>query len=202
MTYRIEVPSKKSIADVFNRLAEHYDSWYDRNTELFEREVIAVPLPVKPSLEVGCGSGRFMERFKIDVGVDLSERLLKIARSRGCEVLIADGEQLPFRDNTFSSAYLIFTLCFLLNPESVLTEIRRVLRGDGMLTVCIVPRDSGLGMELSSKNSHFYRIARFYREQEVKEMLTKAGFKVTCTEKKQNQTFRERFRVFFSKAQK
>lgn len=183
MVYRIEMSGHESIADVFNRLAERYDSWYDRNAELFEREVIAIPPPVKPSLEVGCGSGRFMERLGIDVGVDLSERLLKIARSRGCEVLIADGGHLPFRDDSFSSAYLIFTLCFLQNPESVLAEIRRVLRDNGVLTVCIVPRDSGLGMEYSSKNSPFYRIARFYREREVEEMLIKAGFEVTGTEK-------------------
>lgn len=164
---------------VFDRLAERYDSWYDRNPDLFEAEVEAVPPPASPSLEVGCGTGRFMQRLGIDVGLDISASMLEIARKRECDVVLADGRHLPFHSQSFSSAYLIFTLCFLEEPERVLREIRRVLRPDGFLVTCIVPLDSGLGREYSSKNSPFYRIAKFYREQEVRSMLESSGFEIT-----------------------
>ncbi|WP_456477819.1 class I SAM-dependent methyltransferase [Geoglobus ahangari] len=168
---------------VFDRLAERYDSWYDRNPDLFEVEVKTVPPPSSPSLEIGCGTGRFMQRLGIDVGVDISARMLEIARMRGCEVALADGSSLPFRSEAFSSIYLIFTLCFLDEPGKVLMEAWRVLRPGGSLVTCIVPLDSGLGKEYSSRNSPFYRIARFYREQEVREMLESSGFEVTEVKK-------------------
>ncbi|WP_457590550.1 class I SAM-dependent methyltransferase [Geoglobus sp.] len=172
------MPDSRDIARTFDLFAERYDSWYDRNSQLFEKEVSAIPRPSFPSLEVGCGSGRFMERLGIDVGVDISEGLIALARRRGLQVMLADGKDLPFRDGAFSSAYLIFTLCFLENPERVLSETQRVLRGEGRLHVCIVPEDSGLGREYSSKKSPFYRIARFYSEREAESMIREAGFEV------------------------
>ncbi len=164
---------------IFDRLAERYDSWYDRNPDLFEAEVKTVHPPSSPSLEIGCGSGRFMQWLGIDVGVDVSASMLEIARRRGSEVALADGSSLPFRSEAFSSIYLIFTLCFLDEPERVLKEAWRVLRLDGFLVTCIVPLDSGLGKEYFSKNSPFYRVARLYREEEVRKMLESSGFEVT-----------------------
>ena len=174
----------------FNLLAERYDSWYDKNSQLFEKELPIIPPPLDPSLEIGCGSGRFMERLGIDVGIDLSGGLLKLAKSRGLQVMLADGRDIPFRDASFSSAYLIFTLCFLECPEEVLIEVKRVLKSNGRLYVCVVPKDSGLGREYSSKNSPFYRISRFYSEKEVESMLRGTGFEIedvrrirlTCSE--------------------
>ncbi|WP_456371238.1 class I SAM-dependent methyltransferase [Geoglobus sp.] len=163
---------------VFDELAERYDSWYDRNPDLFEAEVRTIPFPTSPSLEIGCGSGRFMQRLGIDVGADISVSMLEIARKRGCEVVLANGGHLPFLSESFSSVYLIFTLCFLEEPERVLKEAWRVLKPDGVLVTCIVPLDSGLGREYSSKSSPFYRIARFYEEDEVRDMLERSGFEV------------------------
>jgi len=166
-------------ARVFDDLAEKYDSWYDRNQKLFEVEAETVPPPLSPSIEVGCGSGRFMQKLSIDVGVDISVRLLRIASRRGCKVVLADGAALPFPAEVFSSAYLIFTLCFLTAPEDVLKEVWRVLRPGGVLVTCIIPLDSGLGREYSSKNNPFYRIARFYRLDEARLMIEKSGFSIT-----------------------
>jgi ubiquinone/menaquinone biosynthesis C-methylase UbiE len=161
--------------DIFERHADRYDEWYERNRELYEAELELLPEPSSPSLEVGVGTGRFAI-IGIDVGVDISLEMLKIARKRGVECVRADASALPFKNNSFSSVYVIFTLCFLENPSKVLEEIRRVLKG--LLVVCIIPADSGLGKEYQRKNSPFYSQARFYTEEEVLSMLNRVGFKV------------------------
>ncbi len=168
---------------MFDELAERYDSWYDRNWELYKKELEIVKPPASPSLEVGVGSGRFAAPLGIDVGVDVSLRMLKIAKRRGVECVLADAARLPFRDATFRSVYVIFTLCFLEEPLEALQEVARVLRDDGYLVVCIIPLDSGLGEEYSAKGGPFYSRARFYRENEVAELLETAGFQVSSIRK-------------------
>ena len=164
--------------NVFEEYAERYDMWYEKNEEIFKRELSIIPPPTHPSIEIGVGTGRFASILGIDVGVDISNSMLRIAKNRGIECIRSDAEYLPFKDHVFKSAYLIFTLCFLENLIKSLCEVKRVLKNDGFLILCIIPKDSGLGREYSSKNSPFYRIAKFYTEKEVKEMLSQSKFEV------------------------
>lgn len=161
--------------DIFDRNAERYDAWYDKNRELYEAELELLPKPVSPSLEIGVGTGRFAI-IGIDAGIDISHQMLKIARKRGVECVWGDAANLPFKDKSFRSVYLVFTLCFLDNPYRVLREIKRVL--NGILVTCVVPADSRLGREYARKDSPFYQKARFYTEEEVLDMLQNTGFKV------------------------
>lgn len=168
--------------NIFESNAERYDRWYEKNRELYEMELSVIPKSESPSLEVGVGTGRFAV-IGIDVGVDTSSAMLKIAKRRGVECIRADAGHLPFRDCVFKSVYLIFTLCFLDEPVEALSEVKRVLRGDGFFVVCIIPRNSGLGEEYAGKDSPFYRVARFYTEDEVVNMLRNAGFDITDVRK-------------------
>lgn len=167
---------------VFEVNADRYDRWYDENRELYEKELSTIPRPKSPSLEIGVGTGRF-SIIGIDVGVDISKAMLKIAKIRGVECVLGDATVLPFRNRTFRSVYFIFTLCFLENPIKALSEAKRILREDGYIVVCIIPKNSGLGEEYAGKDSPFYRIARFYTENEVEEMLEIAGFKIVDVRK-------------------
>lgn len=167
---------------IFESNAERYDRWYEKNRELYERELSVIPKPESPSLEIGVGTGRFAV-IGIDVGVDISLAMLRIAKGRGVECIRADAGHLPFRDRVFKSVYLIFTLCFLDEPVKALSEVKRVLRDDGFFVACVIPRNSGLGEEYAGKDSPFYRVARFYTENEVAEMLRNTGFDITDVRK-------------------
>lgn len=162
----------------FDKFAERYDEWYNRNYRLFEKELEIIPPPDPLSVEIGVGTGRFAEKLGIDVGIDISLNMLALARKRGLEVVLADGKAIPFKIKSFGSAYLIFTICFAEKPEEMLNEARRVLRDDGKLHVCFVPSDSGLAKSYMKKNSVFYRFARFYSESEVKNFLSNSGFRI------------------------
>ena len=169
--------------NVFDELAEKYDEWYDRNADLYRKELEIIERPTGLSLEIGVGSGRFASKLGIDVGVDISERMLKIAKERGVEVVRSDAANLPFKDKTFDFVYIIFTLCFLENPERSLSEVHRVLKNGGKLVVCIIPADSGLGKIYSKKDSPFYKIARFFKTEEAENLLRR-NFKILRVRKR------------------
>src|SRR5678816_2054196 len=64
-------------------------------------------------LDVGCGGGTHMLAFAAagwtPVGVDVSEAQLRLARARGCEVVLAPAEALPFEDGSFDAAVSMWT---------------------------------------------------------------------------------------------
>ena len=159
-----------------------YDRWFDEHRELYLSELAALKLASrgvpKPWLEVGVGSGRFAEPLGVDVGVDPAEPMLRVATSRGLEVVGAVGEGLPFRCGSFGGVFLVVTICFLKDPKPALSEIFRVLKPGGRLVVGFIPLESPWGVfysQLAREGHRFYRYARFYRVEEVEELVRGAG---------------------------
>jgi len=170
------------VVELFNRYAERYDSWYDRHGDWFKKELDLIRRFVgdfELGLEIGVGTGRFASGLGIGYGVDLSNRMLKLAKSRGVEVIKADAKALPFKDESFDLVLFAFTLCFLDDPRSALKEAKRVLRRGGRIVVCGVPADSKLGEEyMSRKDSPFYSNAKLYKVEEIIGMIEELGMKI------------------------
>jgi SAM-dependent methyltransferase len=120
------IPSRR----IFEDHAKDYDHWFDEHGAVYEAQVRmlqdAVPRTGR-GLEVGVGSGRFAVPLGIGYGIDPSRNLLKIAKSRGIEVMIGEGEHLPYRAEIFEYMLLMTVICFLENPLGVLKETSRVL---------------------------------------------------------------------------
>ncbi len=170
------------VVELFNRYAERYDSWYDRHGEWFRKEVELIRRVAgkfERGLEVGVGTGRFAKELGIRYGIDLADEMLRLAKSRGVDVLKADAGKLPFKDETFDLVLFAFTLCFLEHPASALKEAKRVLRKGGKLVICGVPADSKLGEEYAKRrDSPFYERARLYTVKELLEMLEGIGLRI------------------------
>jgi ubiquinone/menaquinone biosynthesis C-methylase UbiE len=173
--------------EAFNRHAEDYDKWFDSPAGkiIFEMEVEAVRLLMKdfkhPFLEVGVGTGRFAKELEIEYGIDPSHKVLEIAERRGINVKEASGENLPFNDESFGGVFILFTLCFVENPERVLSEAKRVLKKGGGLIVGIINRESKWGqlyMKKKAEEHPIYKHARFYSTDEVVKMVEKTGMAV------------------------
>jgi len=171
---------------IFDSLAGVYDSWFDEQGRLiFASEVEALrqllPLLPKPWIEVGVGSGRFAQALGIDTGLDLSSKLLEIAKNRGISVLLAKGEEMPFQDGVFGAVFLLVTLCFLDSPGRTLREAARLLRSDGKVVLGLLLKRSSWGRLYETKKEtghHFYRHAMFHSYGEVGMLLRQAGFSV------------------------
>lgn len=89
-------------------------------------------------LEVGCGPGELSERLARELGadvvaIDLSERMVELARARGVEASVADVQSLPFADASFDCVVAAWMLYHVADVDLGLAEIARVLRPGGQL---------------------------------------------------------------------
>ncbi len=167
--------------NIFDKYAEEYDAWFEENRYAYLSELKLLKSLSRDSfqaLEIGVGSGRFAAPLGILFGVDPSWQMLEIARKRGIEALLATGEDLPFRDQSFDLVLLIVTLCYVKSPGRVIKEARRVLRERGRIIAGIIDKKSELGKiyQAGKDQSKFYRPANFLSAEEMMALLEKHAF--------------------------
>ncbi len=150
---------------VFDNHFLEYDEWYDKNKFAYFSEITAInkAIPKKgKGLEVGVGTGRFASLLGIKDGLDPSSSMLKLAKERGINARLGFGESLPFADEAYDFITIIITLCFVKDPEKVISEAYRVLRKKGRIIIGIIDKESFLGKYYQLKKSIFYSNAIFF----------------------------------------
>ncbi len=150
-----DLSKKDQIAQMFDNIAHRYD-FVNRLISIgidkrWRRKAINLLRPLKPKqiLDVATGTGDFalatvkqLEPEKV-VGVDISTKMLAIAREKinkkqlGDKIVlkVADGENLPFEDNSFDAIIVAFGIRNFANLGKGLKELNRVLRKDGKLVI-------------------------------------------------------------------
>lgn len=103
-------------------------------------------------LEIGCGMGTDLLQFSRGgarcVGIDLTPRSIEITQHRfklyGAEgaFMISDGENLPFRSESFDVVYSNGVLHHTPDTEGAIREVHRVLRPGGVAKVMLYHRNS------------------------------------------------------------
>jgi ubiquinone/menaquinone biosynthesis C-methylase UbiE len=139
----------------------------DRRAELQRRRAGALAarleslLPTKGderALDVGAGAGAFAfavaSRVREVVAVEIDEKLAARAREdapANVEVVVADGEHLPFDSFTFDLAATLRTLHHTRRPHLLVAELARVTRPGGTILVVdqLAPADPLAGIELT-----------------------------------------------------
>jgi len=92
-------------------------------------------------LEVGCGSGEFLQLlehqgYKNLWGVDLSPKMIAHAKkTTSAKVSVADAAELIYEDDKFDLILAISFIQYPENPEEVFAELHRVLKPNGKLAI-------------------------------------------------------------------
>jgi ubiquinone/menaquinone biosynthesis C-methylase UbiE len=140
------------------QLFDHWSRFYERDPFsrwLGKRQTEALQaLELKAGdrlLDVGCGTGAGVRaaagRVERVVGVDLSPKMLAVARQRaaglpGVEFVEGDSEHLPFGDGDFTAVVCTTSLHHYPRPDAAAREIARVLAPGGRAVIGDGIRDS------------------------------------------------------------
>jgi SAM-dependent methyltransferase len=127
-------------------------------------------------LDVGCGTGRFLaalpDRYET-VGVDISEKMLEVARARGLDVEHASADALPFPDRTFQLVTSFAVLHHLIEPRTVraaIFEMSRVVQNGGIVVV----------WDHNPLNPYWPWLMRRLPQDQGDEKLVPAGIVTSC----------------------
>lgn len=137
----------------------HWDRWWTRHRDVEETysnddrildQLADLPLGGANVLEVGAGSGRdsiaLAQRggriVVLDYVMSSFEVIRAQARSAGVDVacVCADGEQMPFRDETFDLVFHQGLLEHFRDPRPLLIENHRVTRSGGHCLIDVPQR--------------------------------------------------------------
>lgn len=126
--------------------------WGAASSDWLENERFAIPLyeavfaavdlgPGRRMLDVGCGAGLALrmaaDRGAVVTGIDASEALLAVARSRlpGADLRQGDVESLPYDDHSFDLVTSFNAIQFATDPAAALREAKRVLVPNGQFAI-------------------------------------------------------------------
>ncbi|RMH81214.1 MAG: methyltransferase domain-containing protein [Acidobacteria bacterium] len=142
--------SKKTVADVFSAVSRKYDLFLRLVTfggiDIWQEELLSMSEGEAIHLDVGTGTGEVLLKSKsgLRVGIDLSLDMLKVAKNKcpRCAFILADAENIPFKDESFELITLSLVYRHLLNREDFLKEARRLLKEGGELCLLDINRFS------------------------------------------------------------
>jgi demethylmenaquinone methyltransferase/2-methoxy-6-polyprenyl-1,4-benzoquinol methylase len=168
-----------TIVKMFDKISRHYDFMNDLMTGFSHRKTRKKALRLVPIisnsriLDLATGTGDFALlvhtsswKPKMTVGVDISPKMLSIAKSRtnkrkfanNINFNLSDMNNLPFRERVFNLCTIGYGIRNTDNPLRVLTEIRRVTAKSGYLLI----------VEATTSDNHLVRIlSEFYFQKIV-----------------------------------
>lgn len=139
-------------------------------------------------LDIGCGTGQHLKYGNI--GVDISAEMLLEAKRKGCSMLVqSKAEELPFRDNSFDSILCIFTVLNLCDYVKAVSEIRRVLKKNGIAIV------SAASIWDHAKDNFFKRVFSNRKSHVLKMRIEKFRFNFFTFSKKDLINLFDKFRL-------
>jgi SAM-dependent methyltransferase len=105
-------------------------------------------------LDIGCGAGDHLLIFKrfgwLTAGAEISQRACKTGNELGLNIRCGTLENAGFPSNSFDFVLLNHTLEHLPNPLKSLLEVKRILKPNGTVMVCL-PNHASIQAKLFHK---------------------------------------------------
>lgn len=146
----------------------------DITGKVFQNYIIPNKQALGKVLDVGCGQGLALKRFKslgIDtIGITLGKEDYEACLRQGYHVKLMDQSFLDFPDETFDLVYARHVLEHSIFPLVTLFEFNRVLRKGGFLYVEVPRAESGY-----TKNPNHYSV---FGKMSWRHLLNKSGLAI------------------------
>jgi ubiquinone/menaquinone biosynthesis C-methylase UbiE len=152
VNYRV-LEGKEGVREAYDCMANSYDYstylYWTRKLELAEERAVKKWIShfLSLCLDIGCGTGRHsIEVAKRDVEVvssDFSLKMLKRLKLKAkssaifhrINLVLADAEHLPFKEDSFNSLICALTFDHFENPERATIEFSRVLKHHSLCVI-------------------------------------------------------------------
>jgi len=189
--------SKEEAKSSYDKMSRYYDTLSGRFEKKY-RDIGLYMLDAKVGekvLEIGFGTGHCLLALARAVGdagkvygIDISEGMCKIARSRideaglshRVELECGDAANLPYKKNYFDAIFMSFTLELFDTPEipGVLDECRRTLKTNGRIGIVSMAKGKKTTFMIRAYEWTHNKFPNYVdcRPIYVKEMIAEAGF--------------------------
>lgn len=142
---------KQHVHDVYESTAPYFSDLQSKAWPRV-RQFLQEQKPGSLIADIGCGTGKYLKvNSQVHtVGCDYCGPLVEIARSRGCEVMVCDNLNLPFRDQGFDAIISIGVIHHFSTKQRrirAIKEMARVLVPGGQLMIYV--------WAMEQKNRHF-----------------------------------------------
>jgi len=174
--------------DWVRQLAE--DIFHPGGEELTNRTVAAMNLPAGAAIaDLGCGTGTtamMLARYydfrvsAVDISAANIERAVRRMGTDHATVRFfqADAHQLPFNDSELDGIIAECTFSLFSEQETVLAEIRRVLKPGGKLAITDMATSGALPEDIAGVLAPWTCLADAVDQETYMEMFLAAGFKI------------------------
>lgn len=174
-----------------NRIVKAIRGWMARRKG--RTYTTLVPTPAAEVVDIGCGDGRLLDILKASCpqgwnyhGVDWSEQAIERIRRKGYDGLSGDVSQLHLADweGKFDLVIMHQLIEHVRNPRDVLSNIRRILKPGGVLSVETPDIDAWDFRLLSRRYWAGYHIPRhfyIFAKNNFSELARQVGFEVMST---------------------
>ncbi len=173
--------SKEKVQNYYNEIAENYDESRFSNTygsfiDRQERNFLNTYLASKNTLNLGCGTGRFMEYCS--TGIDFSSEMLKVAEEKypAGEYMLGNADTTPF-DNDQFDAIICFHVFMHINSDetaAILREVNRILKPGGIF---IFDYPSAERRKLTRYKSQSWHGGNAFKKRAMKNLIAAQNWK-------------------------
>ena len=127
-------------------------------------------------LDIGCGGGDHAAYFtECGLGVeciDISPRMVEIAKSKGLDACVMDIENMKFGPEQFHGGWAVTSFPHIPKARmpQVVDKLHEILKQDGILYACVKQGD-GEGLIADKDDPDTPRFFAFYRDEEFRELF-------------------------------
>ncbi|MCT4552883.1 MAG: class I SAM-dependent methyltransferase [Alphaproteobacteria bacterium] len=179
---------KEKIISTYNSIATDYEKAFSEPS-LYISDFLKFLSPGDKILDLGCGPGHnsiYLSSLGFEVvGVDLSDKMLELARNKNSKATFIkkDLSNLDFEENSFDHVIAAYSICYLPKDEvlSCLKNLSGIMKTSG---IAFIKLQEGASSEITVPEPFDEKLTidlNVISFDEIKDLLSKSNFSIIKT---------------------